>query len=155
MTTTDGVGISTDREQLVRRMLEAFLRDPSDSEVDGLFTEDFQGRSPNLEVRSRDELKAALEGREEGITEPRFEMEIFDVPGGPTVAEWRVTAIHSGPVDLGDGVVIPGSGNRIDLRGVSVVEVRNGRVRAARHYFDQALLLEQLMIPDSGTLPRR
>jgi hypothetical protein len=57
-----------------------------------------------------------------------------------------VSAKHAGPLTLADDVVIPASGGELVLAGATFAELRDGKICAFRHYFDDAALLEQLLL---------
>ena len=54
---------------------------------------------------------------------------------------WRGT--HKGPLQSPAGNIGP-TGKQIEVRAVAVVELTGERVRAQRHYFDMATLLQQI-----------
>ena len=54
---------------------------------------------------------------------------------------WRGT--HKGPLLTPTGA-LPPTGRTIEIRACQVVDVAEGKVVGIRHYFDMALLLEQL-----------
>jgi steroid delta-isomerase-like uncharacterized protein len=54
---------------------------------------------------------------------------------------WRGT--HTGLLQTPDGSLAP-TGKRIEIRACAALEVAGDRVRAQRHYFDMATLMEQL-----------
>jgi steroid delta-isomerase-like uncharacterized protein len=54
---------------------------------------------------------------------------------------WRGT--HKGPLQTTNGP-IAATGNRIDVRACTVVEVAGDKAKVQRHYFDMATLLQQL-----------
>ncbi|GAA3470628.1 ester cyclase [Nonomuraea roseola] len=71
-----------------------------------------------------------------------------ELPDGTVVAEWRLTARHTGSLKLDDDVVIPATGRSLDLRGALFARVDQGRISEFRQYWDEADLFEQL-----GLLP--
>lgn len=56
---------------------------------------------------------------------------------------WRGT--HQGPLNLPTGTAAA-TGKSIDMRACQVIELKNGRTRSIRHYFDLATMLRQLGI---------
>lgn len=57
---------------------------------------------------------------------------------------------HSGPLVLMDDAVIEPTGLRFTLTGVTVAEFDGDRIRSFREYWDEASLLDQLvlLLPD-------
>jgi ketosteroid isomerase-like protein len=49
-----------------------------------------------------------------------------------------------------EGHVLPATGRRVELRGVSVVDFEGDRIRAVRHYWDELDLVDGLgLLPDA------
>ena len=65
-------------------------------------------------------------------------------------AEWVVSATHTGPLVLDDDLVIEPSGGQLVLAGATFAELRDGKISAFRHYFDDAALLEQMLLNASA-----
>ena len=59
------------------------------------------------------------------------------------VLELRWRGTHSGPLDLPSGRV-DATGKAIDMRACQIIELKDGKSRAIRHYFDIATMLRQL-----------
>jgi ketosteroid isomerase-like protein len=126
--------------------LEAAVTGDADV-IDTVFTDDVVGWSPNLFVTSRDELAAELADRDEALSNVVFSLDALDVIGNKAIAEWRVEADHTGPLHLDDLVVEP-TGRRLTLAGASFAEFRGEQICAFRHYFDDAALIEQMILAD-------
>jgi ketosteroid isomerase-like protein len=133
----------------------AVLRDAMQAAVSGdqalierAYTEDVTGWSPVLEVASRDELAADLEGRAAAFSEIDLTLDPVDAVGDKLIAEWRVAATHTGRLVLDEEVTLEPTGRRIELRGAVIAEFEGDRIRSFRQYWDEAELLEGL-----GLLP--
>ena len=61
------------------------------------------------------------------------------------VLEMRWRGTHGGPLTLPGGSIDP-TGRAIDIRACQIIELKNGKTRAIRHYFDVATMLQQLGI---------
>ena len=61
---------------------------------------------------------------------------------------WHATGTHTG-----EGFGVPASGRRIALRGVTWIEIRDGRMVEGWDFWDSAALLAQLREPDAGWSP--
>ena len=68
------------------------------------------------------------------------------ITGDSTVViELVLVATNTGPLDLGDGQVIPPTGKRIEVPSVWMFDVDDeGLIREERAYFDSALFFRQL-----------
>ena len=64
--------------------------------------------------------------------------------GDTVVTEWTSEATHQGPLTMPNGDTLPATGKRITTSGVTVQEIRDGRVAKQVFYFDNAEFLQQL-----------
>ena len=56
---------------------------------------------------------------------------------------------HTGPVTMPDGTEIPPTGRRVEVQGMELVRVRDGKVVADNLYYDNLAVAAQL-----GLLPQ-
>jgi steroid delta-isomerase-like uncharacterized protein len=72
---------------------------------------------------------------------PDFRLEITErlVEGDRIASHWRATGTQNGEF-LG----IPPTGRRVDISGVTLAQVKDGKVIRERVYFDRLAMLEQL-----------
>jgi ketosteroid isomerase-like protein len=110
-----------------------------------LVTEDVVGWSPNLFVRSRAELLDAVGPRDDTFTAVEVDVRALDELGDKAIAEWHVSADHTGPLFIDDDVVIEPTGRRLHLSGATVAEFDGDRICAFRSYFDDLALVEQAL----------
>jgi hypothetical protein len=136
---------SADAAALLLLALEAAVKgDPIT--IEEVFTEDVVGWSPNLSVTSRAELEAELSHRDGALDDVEIDVSIYELGPDHAAAEWVVSAKHVGPLELGDDLVVPASGGGLVLAGATFAELRDGKICAFRHYFDDAALLEQMLL---------
>jgi ketosteroid isomerase-like protein len=109
-----------------------------------LFTEDVVGASPLVEVNNREDLRAQLSDRRDGLTEIDV---CFDAITGdePTVVvSWRVAADHTGEILVNEDAFYEPTGRRFRMSVVSHLTFREGRISAFRHEYDADGLRSQL-----------
>lgn len=70
------------------------------------------------------------------------------------VTEVTWTGTHSGPLELPTGGAIPPSGRPIEVPGVQVCRIEDGKLAEVHHYFDMLGLLEQIGTISAETLAR-
>ncbi len=140
------------RESLMKSALEACAGNRS-RDLGDLFTDDVIGWSPNLSVASRAELALELAERDtevdelqDALSEVVVTIDSIDNVGAKTIAEWRLAARHTGPLALDEATIVAPTGRRITLAGATFAEFRAGRICVFRSYFDDAALLEQLLV---------
>jgi SnoaL-like domain len=109
-----------------------------------LCTDDVTVWGPASFTASADELAAAIERRDEGFSAVELEVTPLDVTGDRACAEWSASMTHSGPVTLAGGPSLEPTGVRITMHGVTVAEFQGDRICAARQYYDELSVLDQL-----------
>jgi steroid delta-isomerase-like uncharacterized protein len=100
-----------------------------------------------LEAASREELIAYFEQMWGAFPDFRFEVVDVLAAGDAAAVRWRITGTFAGP---GDFRGVAPTGGRIDLRGVDVIRVRDGRIVRNDAYTDNMTVAQQL-----GLLPPR
>ncbi len=133
----------TDRAACLVRAIEATVAGDA-SAVGELFTDHVVGWSPPVRVSSREELAVELEDREDAFSELELDVKPISVCRDSACVEWVATALHSGPYPFDGNRMIPATGRRITLHGVSVADFEGDRIRSFRHYWDEVELLDGL-----------
>jgi len=129
-------------------VLERGLRACFDGDVDalpGLFTDDVSGWSPNMLVRSLDELKAVVAERDQSLSNVSLQIDTLNIVGSRGFAEYRVTAVFSGPFVIDESTVIEPNGQEILLGAAIAVDFAGDKISAFRNYFDDVTLLGQML----------
>jgi ketosteroid isomerase-like protein len=126
-------------------MLEAAVTG-DESKLDETFTEDVVGWSPNFAVSSRAELAGEFGDRHDVLSNIVISFDAVYIVGENAIAEWRLGADHTGPLVVGDELTIDATGRRLVLAGATFAEFRGDQICAFRTYFDDAALLEQLLL---------
>ncbi|HMD47351.1 MAG TPA: ester cyclase [Acidimicrobiales bacterium] len=137
--------MSATAETLLTKALTATISGSADA-IDEVFAEDVVAWSPNFLLTSRAELEEALADRDDALSNVDCAIDWLGTVGHKVMAEWRVAADHTGPFLVGDDVLVEATGRRLMLAGATFAEVTNGRISAIRFYFDDAALLEQLLV---------
>ena len=126
---------------LVRALRAAVSSDAAT--LASLYTDDIKTWTPARSTSSATELIAELERRDGAFSEIEVEVTPLDVGGDYACAEWRVSMTHTGDLQLRDAVV-PATGLRIAINGVTVAEFEDDRICALRQYWDELAVYEQL-----------
>src|SRR5512132_2501610 len=133
------------RAENLRRALEAGVTGDVDA-LPELFTADVSGWGPHMLVSSLDELKETLAAREDALSDVEIEINSLDVFGNKGFVEYRINAVFSGPFVLDEDTVIEPTGGKILLGAALVAEFSGDKISAFRNYFDDAALLEQMVV---------
>jgi limonene-1,2-epoxide hydrolase len=131
---------------LVRALEAAAGLGPVD--LSEIFTEDVTGWSPNFSISSLAELEAEFADRDDALSSVAVTVAGVDVIGNKAIAEWRIGANHTGPLKVAGDYEIAPTNRWITLAGATFAEFRGDRICAFRNYFDDAALMEQLMMTD-------
>jgi ketosteroid isomerase-like protein len=138
------VPTSTNEAVLVQALEAAVTGD--DRALDQTFTEDVVGWSPNLAVTSRAELAEEFGDRHDALSNIVIAFDAIYIIGDNAIAEWRISADHTGPIVVEDDLQLEATGRTIVLAGATFAEFRGDQICAFRNYFDDAALLEQLLL---------
>ncbi len=134
------------RAGVVERALEACIKGEVDA-LPELFTDDVSAWSPNMHVTSRGELAEVVAERDGSLSNVSLKIDNVDVVGNKGYAEYRVSAVFSGPFVVDDDTVIEPNGRELLLGAAFVAEFSGDTISAFRNYFDNAALLEQMLVP--------
>ena len=115
-----------------------YMGDASLFASDGVHVDPFGRRE------GREAIGAFLEEGDKPFSDITMETLQLVEEGDTVVAEWVWRATHTGPLPLPDGSEIPPTGKTVELPGVSVMTVREGKVAEQRDYFDNAAMMTQL-----------
>jgi ketosteroid isomerase-like protein len=126
---------------LTRALRSRFTSDRA--AIDEIYTDDVRAWTPALSVTSRTELLVEFDRHDDAFSDVAVDVFPLDTGGEHACAEWSVTMTHSGPLEVGAGVVEP-TGSRITLHGVTVAEFRGDRICSFRQYWDELAIFEQL-----------
>ena len=103
----------------------------------------FEGRAAIHEWWSRD--KATWPDR--AIT-----LDVLVEQGDTLADEWTVVGTHTGPLVMPDGTELPPTGKRIELKGMELVQLRDGKIVVHRLYWDNMAVAGQLgVLPEAAT----
>lgn len=127
------------------RALEIAIVGRADQLCEAL-TADASGWSPTLSFSSRLEAEDALRDEAASLTVNEFHINGLWETGSRAFAEWQVEATLVTPLLIGDDVLIEPCDNRVVLNGGTVVNQRHGLLSVIHTYFDDAALIEQVLL---------
>jgi steroid delta-isomerase-like uncharacterized protein len=112
--------------------------------LDSLFASDALYVEPTGRHEGGDAIRAWLDESVPAYSDVRFETSLVIEQGDTVVAEWTYQCKHTGPLSMPDGSVIPATGKALDTPGVTIFDVKDGKVVFARDYFDLLAGMSQL-----------
>jgi steroid delta-isomerase-like uncharacterized protein len=92
-------------------------------------------------TRGKEEFKAFINGFFAAFPDTNFELTSNFNSGNWYCAEWVWTGTHKGPM-----AGLPATGRRFAVRGVSVGELEEGKIKRNSEYYNKMDLLQQLGI---------
>jgi steroid delta-isomerase-like uncharacterized protein len=101
-------------------------------------------------MSSPEEMREWLELFQRGFPDKSFTVENIVVDGGNAVFQWRIRGTNTGPFRG----MAPPTNKAIDIRGCSLLVIKNGKIVRETSYWDSALLLRQVgLLPEFELKP--
>ena len=142
------MGEAGNRALIVQSALEAAVTG-DEARLEQVYTDDVTGWSPTATATSREDLLADLRGRKGVFSDVDLALDAVDEVGDKVIAEWRLAATHTGPLEL-DELRLDPTGRRVELRGVLIAEFEGERIKRFRQYWDEVALLDGLgLLPEA------
>jgi steroid delta-isomerase-like uncharacterized protein len=113
--------------------------------VVALFTEDclFEDVTFAVVTRGKEQLRGFATGAFAAIPDIRFELTGRVAAGEQAAIEWVMAGTHTG-----DFPGLPATGKPFSVRGSTILELENGKIRRESDYWDAATFMKQV-----GLLP--
>jgi ketosteroid isomerase-like protein len=142
------MGEAGNRALIVQYALKAAVTG-DEARLEQVYTDDVTGWSPTATATSREDLLADLRGRKGVFSDVDLALDAVDEVGDKVIAEWRLAATHTGPLEL-DELRLDPTGRRVELRGVLIAEFGGERIKRFRQYWDEVALLDGLgLLPEA------
>ena len=138
-----------ENEAIVRRLMERAYTNP---EVhDELVADDYVGRFPsNPTLHGPEGLKTFNAQATTAFPDVRVTIEDLLAQGDEVVVRWTLRGTHDGELRGG----IPATGRRVEVSGITISRIRNGKLVENWGNYDLLGMLQQLGVipaPDSPT----
>ena len=108
----------------------------------------YAGDAVLVDPTGRYEGREAIQSRCEALDKPfpdgGSETSGLIEEGETVVAEYTWRGTNTGPLTMPDGTEIPATGKTVEMYGVDIATVRDGKVAAQRDYFDMVAMMSQL-----------
>jgi steroid delta-isomerase-like uncharacterized protein len=114
------------------------------SQVASFWASDAVYTDPTGRYEGREAIQGYLQQADKPFSDLRMDTTLLIEEGDTVVAEYELTATITGPISMPDGTEIPATGKTLEMYGVSVITVRDGKFAIQHDYYDMAAFMSQL-----------
>jgi steroid delta-isomerase-like uncharacterized protein len=137
--------------KLLDRYVERYNAGDLDAVMD-LYAEDAVQLMPDGTFEGQSTIRERLAQELNGFSDVAHRVESFVEQGDAFADEWTFVGTHTGAVALPDGSQLPPTGKRVEIRGMELVQVRDGRIVIDNLYYDNMAVLAQLGLVPEGAV---
>jgi steroid delta-isomerase-like uncharacterized protein len=136
--------------ELLERYVELYNRGDLDSCME-LYAEDAVQRMHDGLFVGLDAIRDRLARDLTAFEDANYVVESFVEDGDTFADEWTFTGTNTGPFRLPDGIEVPATGKQVEIKGMELVEVRDGRIVVDNLYYDfMAAVLQLGLVPEGA-----
>ena len=137
-----------------RQLLDRYVERYNAGDLDGvmdLYAEDAVQIMPDGTYEGWSMVRERLAQELDGFPDVTHTVRSFVEQGDAFADEWTFAGTHTGSFRLPDGTELPPTGRRVEIRGMEVVRVRDGKVVLNSLYYDTMAVAVQLgLVPESA-----
>jgi steroid delta-isomerase-like uncharacterized protein len=138
-------------QELLDRYVELYNAGDLDGCMD-LYAEDAVQLMPDGTYEGRSAIRERLVLELEAFPDIDWKVESFVEDGDFFADEWTFVGTHAGPLQLPDGGELPATGRRVEIRGMELVQMRDGVIVVDNLYYDTMAVAAQLgLMPAAAT----
>jgi steroid delta-isomerase-like uncharacterized protein len=136
-------------KELLEQYVERYNAGDLDAVMD-LYAEDAVQIMPEGTFEGRSAIRERLARDLVACPDIAWTVLSFVEQGDTFADEWTFVATHTGPFQLADGSELPPTGKQVELRGMELVEVRDGKIVIDNLYYDNMAVMAQLGLVPEG-----
>jgi steroid delta-isomerase-like uncharacterized protein len=137
--------------ELLDRYVELYNAGDLDAVMD-LYAEDAVQTMPEGTFEGRSTIRERLARDLDACPDTTYTVGSFVEQGNTFADEFTFVGTHTGPFPLPDGNQLPPTGKRVEIRGMELVQVRDGKIVIDNLYYDSMAVLVQLgLVPQGAT----
>ena len=136
-----------------RSLLDRYVELYNAGDLDGvmeLYAQDSSQRMPDGTFEGRSVIRDRLAKELAAFSDLAHRVVSYVEEGDAFADEFVFVGTHTGPVTLPDGTELPATGKRIEVQGMELVRVRDGKVVLDNLYYDNAAVAAQLGLSPLG-----
>ena len=138
----------SDNRSLLERYVELYNAGDLDACME-LYAEDAVQRMHDGTFAGRSAIRARLARDLTACPDAAYTVGSFVEQGASFADEWTFAGTQTGPLSLPDGTQLPPTGKRLEIKGMELVQVRDGKIVVDNLYYDAMAILAQ-----AGLLPQ-
>jgi steroid delta-isomerase-like uncharacterized protein len=115
-----------------------------------LYAEDAVQRMHDGIFERLDAIRNRLARDLEAFADAKYVVESFVEDGDKFADEWTFTGTNTGPFRLPDGSEVPATGKPVEIKGMELVKVRDGKIVVDNLYYDFMAAVVQLGLVPEG-----
>jgi steroid delta-isomerase-like uncharacterized protein len=115
-----------------------------------LYTEDAVQRMHDGIFEGLDAIRNRLARDLDAFADAKYVVESFVEDGDKFADEWTFTGTNTGPFRLPDDSEVPATGKPVEIKGMELVKVRDGKIVVDNLYYDFMAAVAQLGLVPEG-----
>jgi steroid delta-isomerase-like uncharacterized protein len=138
-----------------RELLDRYVERYNEGDLEGvmdLYAEDAVQIMPDGTFEGWSAVRERLAQELDGFTDLNHTVRTFVEQGESFADEWTFGGTHTGPFRLPDGTELPATGKRVEIRGMELVQVRDGKIVLNSLYYDNVGAMAQLGLVPEGAV---
>jgi steroid delta-isomerase-like uncharacterized protein len=137
-----------------RTLLDHYVERYNAGDLDGvmaLYADDAEQGMPDGTYQGRQAVTQRLAQELGAFSDLAHRVVGYLEDGDAFADEWVFVGTHTGPLTLPDGTELAPTGRQVDIRGMEVVELRDGKIIRNTLYYDNLAVAVQLgMLPQAA-----
>jgi steroid delta-isomerase-like uncharacterized protein len=136
-----------------RELLERYVKLYNAGDLDAcmeLYAEDAMQWMHDGLFAGVDAIRERLARDLAAFPDAKYVVESFVEDSDKFADEWTFTGTNTGPFRLPDGSEVPATGRPVEIKGMELVEVRDGRIVVDNLYYDFMAAVAQLGLVPEG-----
>ena len=138
-----------------RALLDHYVDRYNAVDLDGvidLYADDATQIMPDGRFDGREAIRERLAQELAAFSDVHHTVRSFVEEGDSFCDEWTFAGTHTAPLRLPDGSELPPTGRRIEIKGMELVLVRDGKVILNTLYYDNLAVAAQLGVIPAGAV---
>ena len=135
-----------------RSLLDNYVELYNSGDLDGvmdLYAEDSSQQMPDGRYEGRSTIRDRLAQELNAFSDLSHRVVSYVEEGDAFADEWVFVGTHTGPLVLPDGTEVPPTGKRVEVRGMELVAMRDGKIVVDNMYYDNLAVAGQLgLVPE-------